>query len=667
MNKKERRSYIRISTVLPVEFFLENQAGKRVTPWLQGFTSDIGKGGICLTVNDLWWGFWDKCRQPGNKVFLRIKLPFKENPLFLEAGIRWTDSKKLKKFYQYDIGLEFTGAGKKDPRAIFKFALFKKVTPILVAVVLSFSALVSGGLFWRKTQIIRQNQQLVRSHGDILERNSYLLRALRESKEAEEFFFSRKEELSKQRGDLQQVISDLETDYQEIKQVREKDKEQLKELASLGVRLKQLNQEMDSLARENNFLKERIAEKEKITTEIKEEAEKLRIQEYKLSEQVVGGMYDWISYRQDLDTGLVLSYEGDERMSQVCFTYDQALAIFVFLLFEEEEKAERILDFYLNEIKQGRRIYNGYFTDGSVFEYVRHSGPKPWLGLAVLKHIESTGDDTYLPIARHIAEFLVEMQDEEGGIVGGPEVTWYSTEHNVDVYGFFRLFSRLTGEAEYGERAVKVKNWLARYAYTDHKVPIKRGKGDATIATDTYAWSITSLGPETLYELGMDPEMILEYARQKCKATVNFERPDGRVVEVQGFDFSKARNIGRGGVVSGEWTAQMILAYQIVADYFKGRDSQRYNKYLEKSIFYANELQKMVIVSPSRVGRKDPSLPYASASFADTGHGWRTPRGNRTGSLASTAYFLIAYKGYNPLRLEKLNVSLRREQRRAQR
>ncbi len=665
MGRKERRNYIRISTVLPVEFFLAGKEGEKITPWLQGFTRDIGKGGICLTVNDLWWGFWDKFSQPGNKVFLRLSLPLKKEPLFLKASIKWLDSKKLKRFQQYKVGLEFTGAKKRKQAPLFKFALFKKATPIAAALVLSLFLLVSGALFWRKTNLIRQNQQLVRAHGEILQRNSYLARALEESQKAEEFFIQRKESLTYRIGGLQQAIFDLESQHKQLKQIREKDKEQLKELAFMEAKLSELNQELKNLNRENEFLKEQIAEKEKVTAEIRKEAEEIKLDKHILSQEVIAGMYDWIRHRQDLVRGLVLSYEGDSAMSQVCFTYDQALSIFVFLNFGENNRAEKILDFYLNEVNQGREIYNGYFTDGSVFEYVLHSGPQAWLGLAALDYTRQTNDKKYLRIAEQVAEFLVQMQDHEGGIVGGPGLKWYSTEHNLDAYAFFRAFYKLTGNSRHKQKSLKIRDWISRHAYTDYKIPIKRGKGDATIATDTYAWSITSLGPETLYSMGMDPEVILEFAAKKCKVTVNFRHQDNREVRVEGFDFAKARNIGRGGVVSGEWTAQMILAYVIMADYFTDKDSQKQNKYLQKAHFYFNQLQKMIITSPSRAGRVDPSLPYASAPLVSTGHGWRTPAGDRTGSLASTAYFLIAYYGYNPLRLEHLEVSFKRQPHKA--
>jgi len=156
----------------------------------------------------------------------------------------------------------------------------------------------------------------------------------------------------------------------------------------------------------------------------------------------------------------------------------------------------------------------------------------------------------------------------------------------------------------------------------------------------------------------MDPETIIEFAIQNCQVEVDFEN-DERRVRLIGFDFAKAKNIARGGVVSGEWTSQMILALEVMADYFKDKDPEKAEKYEKQSRFYFNELQKMLITSFSRSGRQDPCLPYASVSNADTGHGWRTPKGNKTGSLASTAYFLLSYQGYNPLKAEFLKFSLK--------
>ena len=177
-----------------------------------------------------------------------------------------------------------------------------------------------------------------------------------------------------------------------------------------------------------------------------------------------------------------------------------------------------------------------------------------------------------------------------------------------------------------------------------------RGKGDSTIATDTFSWGIAAIGPATLKANGMDPDGIMEFAEKECRVSVKFVRPDNRSVDVNGFDFAKAQNIGRGGIISTEWTAQMVEAFKIMADYHsRQNDREKYEIYTQKAGYYLSQLGKMVISSPSPTGQGAGCLPYASIDNVDTGHGWRVAKGRRTGSVAATVYYIFAYKGYNPL------------------
>ena len=95
--------------------------------------------------------------------------------------------------------------------------------------------------------------------------------------------------------------------------------------------------------------------------------------------------------------------------------YDSAL-----ILFNDWERAEKILDFYLKNAKAGQPIYNAYYAQGQVYEYTEHSGPYAWIGLAALHHVTESGEKKYLPIAQHAAKFLLRMMDKEGGLRGGP-------------------------------------------------------------------------------------------------------------------------------------------------------------------------------------------------------------------------------------------------------
>jgi len=656
----DKRRYIRISTVLPIEFFVFDANGKKFTPWLQGFTQDIGKGGICLLMNDLWWGLAERLKQKDIQLFLKINLPLKHSPMCLTARASWVRKQRLKDFNRYIIGLKFLKANNKEANSLFRYALVKKSTPIAIGTIMAVLVFFSLSLFWRMDSLARKNRKLVSDYVSILEKRSSLEEVLKEGLGEEEFLKQRQSNLKLAIESLDKEVILWQDKYDALVVSSNSSTTSSEEALSFKKKLAVLELELASLSRENDFLKTKEKESKASASKIQETVESLQREEAKSSQKIIKGMYSWIKNRQDLRRGLVLSYEGDNSLERVCFTYDQSLAAIVLLISGDKLRAEKILDFYLKKINQGQDIYNAYFTQGDVFEYVLHSGPNAWLGLAALCYTKETGDKKYLPIVKKVSNFLLAMMDGEGGVRGGPDASWYSTEHNLDVFAFFKLFYEVAGERRYLNAAESIKKWISRYSYTDYGPLIKRGKGDSTIATDTYAWSITALGPEDLLSLKMNPESILKFAVEHCEVGVKFKRKKGEVI-LRGFDFAKVKNAPRGGVVSGEWTSQMILALEVMADYFKDKDPNKSKEYLAKAFFYFNELQKMLITSPSRVGREDPCLPYASSPFVDTGHGWRTPRGSRTGSLASTAYFLLAYHGYNPLKGEFLDLSLSRD------
>jgi len=134
---------------------------------------------------------------------------------------------------------------------------------------------------------------------------------------------------------------------------------------------------------------------------------------------------------------------------------------------------------------------------------------------------------------------------------------------------------------------------------------------------------------------------------------VTYVRPDGRSVRIKGFDFAPEKHLGRGGVVSSEWTAQMIVSFKVMSAYYKSKgDSLKALSYSVKANDYIDELGKMIISSPSASGEGAGCLPYATQDSVDTGHGWNTPKGTSTGSVAGTAYAIFAFHNYNPLVLE---------------
>ena len=288
-------------------------------------------------------------------------------------------------------------------------------------------------------------------------------------------------------------------------------------------------------------------------------------------------------------------------------------------------------------------------------EYSLRSAANRWLGIAISHYTKKFKDEAYLSAAEDIARWLITLQrqDKDFGIKGGPKFKWFSTEHNLDAYAFFGMLYKLTEDEIYLEAQARTLGWLKKNSFNRMEHRLNRGKGDATIATDTFAWAIAAIGPKVLEESGMNPDQIMDFAETNCLITADYIRPNGDKVKVTGFDFGKYEHMARGGIVSTEWTSQMIVSLRIMADYYKKQgDLNKAAYYSKKADFYLSEIEKMAIVSPSRAGQGQGCLPYASQDDVDTGHGWRVARGARTGSTAGTAYAIFAKYNYNPLALE---------------
>jgi hypothetical protein len=153
--------------------------------------------------------------------------------------------------------------------------------------------------------------------------------------------------------------------------------------------------------------------------------------------------------------------------------------------------------------------------------------------------------------------------------------------------------------------------------------------------------------------LGLNPDEILEFAEQNCSVETTFLRPGNEAAKIKGFDFAPRSHLARGGIISSEWTAQMVIAFKIMSEfYYKEGLIAKARSYAAKADEYLASLGNMIISSPSASGQGQGCLPYATQDATDTGHGWHTPKGKDTGSVAGTAYTLFAYYSYNPLELK---------------
>ncbi|MCK5393355.1 MAG: hypothetical protein KAI91_03390, partial [Candidatus Omnitrophica bacterium] len=302
------------------------------------------------------------------------------------------------------------------------------------------------------------------------------------------------------------------------------------------------------------------------------------------------------------EIGLYSSHpgEGDWEMNDWGFTYDQALAAIYFIENGEREKAETILDFYVNA-SDLQVDFLGLFATaydvntGEAVEWGSTTGPSSWIGFAMAHYTETYNDTRYLPEIESIADGLLQLQDTNFGIRGGINIYWISTEHCLDTYVLFDYLAKKTGEQTYITARDQTWSWLYEFGYNKEAERFNRADNDPAIATDAQSWgsSIPSL------PLDINRSSLIKFAEDNCRVSVNYTREDGQIVNVSGFSFKDNQDM-----VSIEWTAQMIIAYLE-------------NNQTEKAEFYLRELAKLQ--------NSQGGLPYATEFNAATGHGWRTP------------------------------------------
>ena len=632
----EHRNFIRLDSVFPVQFRAQNPDAKSfISDWLQGFTNNIGKGGLCLSVNNLNAELIKSLKQGQVKLWLEIDLPVVKEPIKAKASISWVrqDASGSNK---YVLGLRYVEIDQLQNNKIMRYARAKQLfVPAVIAIVVVLGLALAVGT--------SSNAKLTRGNKALVEQ---LIRITQESDSAKEKI----KEVGSQRSRLQAEIMSLEQRIRNIQEEKLKADHEAKTMA-------ELDSLSADLAKEKDSLQSRLASVRQKEDTMAEELELLAKRKESLVKANFEKMYQWLKVHQNPRTGLIMSFEGDSAVENWGFIYDQSLAAQAYTNYSDFQRARKIFDFFSSRAqRQDGMFFNAYYVaEGAPAEYTVHSGPNIWLGIAVLQYTNKAKDSQYLNLARDIARSIINLQnkDKDAGIPGGPSTGWYSTEHNLDAYAFFNMFYKISGERIYREARDKILNWLTLHTYDKADLPVRRGKGDSTIATDTYAWSIAAIGPQKLGQIGMDPDKIMEFAEKNCAVTVDYLRPEGKTIKIKGFDFAAQRNVARGGVVSSEWTAQMVLSLKIMADFYNKKNmaakSMLYNTKAEE---YLSGLGNMVISSLSASGQGEGCLPYATQDNIDTGHGWFTPKGKSTGSVAGTAYTLFAYNNYNPLELK---------------
>lgn len=392
-----------------------------------------------------------------------------------------------------------------------------------------------------------------------------------------------------------------------------------------------------------------------------------------------------VEERADSRTGLVLSYGGDASAigRHGAQLYDTGLR----LLADSRHGAEIIRTFAAANAGEGRpglpqTLAAGFAPSTGIYSWIRiggftepwwwndwewsvKTGENAWLGLGALHRFNRTGERQALQLAIDRAQFILALQDDDGGFRIGPrrlaEDFWWrrkSTENNESAVAFLDMLAAATGEGRYRAAADRAYAWLAEKMYDrDHHL-LRRGEVEEAggwrrdsledLAADTINWLPLAriLGDR---RFGADRQARLAEIKRMADAMVERcgVRQEGAL---RGISYSPLSR--RQAVISLEWSAQYVLLCRRLA-----REHERDRDQVEAGIWHARA-EEVLRSLAGYITVRDGEPIAAHAVFPDGtvaagqpmwGDIILTPAASL--STASHLYLAFALRGIDPLRL----------------
>jgi hypothetical protein len=387
----------------------------------------------------------------------------------------------------------------------------------------------------------------------------------------------------------------------------------------------------------------------------------------------------------DPGTGLSPSYLGDQGAiarygAQI---YDTGLR----LLADSRHSPAIIATFAAGHAGEGRpgkpqTLAAAFSPAGGIFSWIRiggftepqwwndwewsvKAGENAWLGLGALHMFRRTGDPRALEVATARADFLLALQDDDGGIRIGPrglaEDYWWrrkSCENNESAIAFLDALALETGETQYREAAGRVYEWLVARMYDRDRHLFRRGEVEEgggwrrddiqVFAADTVNWlPVTRILRDRRF--GADRPGRLAEVERMVGAMLEFcgVRDNGVLKGVSYSPLSQAKS-----VISLEWSAQYaLLCRRLSLEYEKEGKPVRAAHWRDRAADILLRLSGYITDQDG--GTNAPHAVFVDGRLAAGAPMWDeivlTPSASL--SAASHLYLAFALRGLDPLRM----------------
>ncbi len=399
-------------------------------------------------------------------------------------------------------------------------------------------------------------------------------------------------------------------------------------------------------------------------------------------QDLAGRLSASLDQRANPRTGLAVSYVGDN--SSVTRNGAQIYDTGLRLLADSLYSAQIIRTFAQNNAAAAspeapQTLARQFTPAGGIFSWIRieglgqpqwwndwewsvKAGENAWLGKGILHYFRQSHAPQALQLAKERADFILALQDEDGGIRIGPrglaDNYWWkrkSTENNESALDFMEDLSRTTGEKRYQQAADRIYEWLVLMYDRENHV-FRRGEvenagqwqqdGVEDFAADTTSWApINRILKDVRF--GRDRrERLMEVGRMMA-ATLEMAgvMRDGSLAGISYSPRSRARS-----VVSLEWSSQYaLLCLRMAGEYLRDGETVKAGELHRQ---YASLLQRLLGYLREEAGESMAAhAVYADGGLAAGEPMWdeaaRTPRAAI--SAASHLYLGFALKGIDPL------------------
>jgi len=198
-------------------------------------------------------------------------------------------------------------------------------------------------------------------------------------------------------------------------------------------------------------------------------------------------VYSWLAQQQG-GLGILGNQEDDDFAG----LYTNALAALCYIHKGDVEKAEQVFSFFEGHLDSVAKQPPGGFcqfwdaaTGQPYLDSDRWIGDNAWLLIALNYHYCTTGNDTFAEMRRTIGEWLVSLQDGDGGIWSGFNqdglMDWKSTEGNLDCYAAL---------IEYPQEKEEVGQFLREYMWIPSEGRFRMGSTVDESTLDGCSWGV---------------------------------------------------------------------------------------------------------------------------------------------------------------------------------